>query len=76
MGIVLLLTYASLTSLHLALQIGLSILVGSGVYLGVWLLFPGGYGEIATFLSYPILVFKRRETVKRKHETSAEEVLF
>jgi PST family polysaccharide transporter len=66
MGIVLLLTYTSLSSFHLALQIGLSILLGSGVYLGIWLLFSGGYGDIANFLSYPLLVFKSRETAASK----------
>ena len=46
MGVVLLLTYPFLSSFHVALQMALSILLGSGIYFVIWMLFPGGYKNI------------------------------
>ena len=60
MGIFLILTYHYFT-FHIALQLMLSILSGTGIYLAVWLFFPGGYNNIIEFASYPLSVLKRKK---------------
>jgi len=62
MGIVLLLTYEFVSSFHVALQIALSMLLGSGIYFVIWMLFPGGYKNIIEFASYPLSALKRKKT--------------
>ena len=58
MGIALLLTYEFISSFNVALQITLSILLGSGIYFVIWILFPGGYKKIIEFASYPLSALK------------------
>jgi len=65
MGIVLLLTYAFLSSFHVALQMALSILLGSVIYLGTWLLLPGGHRNVIDFVSYPLMVLKSKQTATK-----------
>jgi len=66
MGIVLLLTYAFLSSFPAALQMALSILLGSVIYLGIWMLCPGGYKNIVDLISYPLSVLKSKKTATPK----------
>lgn len=61
MGIALLLTYEFISSFNVALQIALSILLGSGIYFAIWMLFPGGYKKIVEFASYPLSALKRKK---------------
>lgn len=62
-GIVLLLTYEFISSFNVALQIALSMLLGCGIYFGIWMLFPGGYKKIIEFASYPLSVLKSKRGV-------------
>jgi len=64
MGSLLLLTYAGLSSLHLALQMLLSIILAGMSYFGFWLLFPGGYKNIIEFASYPLSALKRKKELR------------
>jgi O-antigen/teichoic acid export membrane protein len=58
MGISLLLTYEFILSFNVELQIALSILLGSGIYFIIWIIFPGGYKSIIEFASYPLSALK------------------
>jgi len=60
MGIVLLLTYEYLSSFHVASQMALSVLLGSVIYLAIWMPFPGGSKNIMEFASYPLSALKRK----------------
>ncbi len=60
MGILLLLTYSYLDSLHIVLQIALSLLLGVAVYIAIWVIFPGGYNNLSKFISYPLSALKRK----------------
>jgi O-antigen/teichoic acid export membrane protein len=64
MGCVLLLSYKLLSSCNLVLQIVFSTFLGAGVYLIIWMFFPGGYKNIIEFASYPLSMLrnKRAET--------------
>ena len=66
MGIALLLTYAFISSFHVALQMALSILLGSVIYFGTWMLFPGGYKNVVDFISYPLSVLKSKRVATPK----------
>lgn len=68
MGIILLLTYPSLSLFHIALQISLSVLLGSLIYLFILLLFPGGYKNIIEFAAYPISMLKRKREMVRNEK--------
>lgn len=61
MGIGLYITYGFISSFHVAVQIALSTLLGSGIYFVIWMLFPGGYKNITEFVSYPLSVLKRKK---------------
>ena len=65
MGIVLLVTYQYLSSLHVALQISFSVLCGSLIYLVIWMLFPGGYKNIIEFASYPLSILNRKREANK-----------
>ena len=69
MGVVLLLTYQFISLFNVALQIALSIVLGSGIYFAIWMLFPGGYKNITEFVSYPLSVLKRKK-IKTASETT------
>ena len=60
MGIILLLTYQYVLSFNIVLQILISSILGCGVYVIVWLIFPGGYKNIVDFVSYPLLIIKSK----------------
>mgnify|MGYP005841548825 CR=1 FL=1 len=60
MGIVLWKTYDLLEFDNLLIQLALSILLGGFVYLITWLIFPGGYRKVMEFISYPLMVLKRK----------------
>jgi PST family polysaccharide transporter len=62
MGCVLLLSYKFLSSYHVVLQIAFSTLLGTAIYLIIWMLFPGGYKNVIEFASYPLLVLKYKKT--------------
>jgi O-antigen/teichoic acid export membrane protein len=66
MGCALLLSYAFLSSYHVALQIALSTLLGCGVYFITWLFFPGGYKNVVDFISYPLSVLKSKRAATLK----------
>ena len=66
MGIVLSLTYPFLSSFHMASQVALSIILGSVIYLGTWMLFPDGYRNIVDIISYPLSVLKSTQPVAPK----------
>ena len=61
MGIVLLLTYDFISSFHVASQMALSILLGTGIYFTIWMLFPGGYKNIMEFVYYPLSILKNKK---------------
>ena len=61
MGIPLLLTYDFFASFNVALQIALSVLLGSVSYFVIWMLFPGGYKKLIEFASYPLSALKLRK---------------
>jgi len=61
MGIALLLTYEFISSFNVALQLTLSILLGSGIYFGIWMLYSGGYKKVIEFASYPLSALKRNK---------------
>jgi len=61
MGAVLVMTYTWLSSFHVAVQISLSVILGSMIYLIIWVLFPGGYKNIIEFISYPMSALKSRK---------------
>lgn len=66
MGVVLLISYEFVSSFNVAFQMALSILLGSVLYLVIWLLFPGGYKSIIEFASYPLSALKCRKTTALK----------
>jgi hypothetical protein len=66
MGIALLLTYAFISSFNVALQMTLSILLGSVIYFGTWMLFPDGYKNVVDFISYPLSVLKSKRAATPK----------
>lgn len=63
MGAVLLITYTWLSSFHVVLQMALSVLLGSVIYLVIWMLFPGGYKNIIEFASYPLSLLKSKKGI-------------
>ena len=69
MAIVLLLTYEFISSFNLVSQMTISILLGSGIYFFIWMLFPGGYENIVEFASYPLSALKTKRGIT-PHETT------
>jgi len=65
MGIALFLIYQYLSSFHVAFQMSLSVLLGSLIYLFIWMLFPGGYKNIIEFASYPLSMLKRKREMNK-----------
>ena len=61
MGVMLLLTYRFFSTFHIASHMTLSLLLGTSTYLAIWLFFPGGYGNLIEFASYPLSVLKRKK---------------
>ena len=70
-GVVLLLTYSYLSSFHIAIQMSLSVLLGSAFYLLIWMLLPGGYKNIIEYISYPMSMLKRSKE-RRQIKNDAE----
>jgi len=68
MGAVLFLTYTRLSTFHVALQMSLSVLLGSLIYLIIWILFPGGYKNIVEFASYPLSILKSKRGMTPNNE--------
>jgi len=60
MGVGLYLSYEFISSFNLVIQMALSISLGCILYFTTWLLFPGGYKNIIDFISYPLMILKRK----------------
>jgi len=60
MGAVLLMTVSWLSSFHVLVQILLSVVLGSLIYLAIWMIFPGGYKNIIEFASYPLSILRKK----------------
>ncbi len=67
MGFVLIFTFRNAAIGSTSLEILLSLILGTCVYFGVYLLFPGGKQKLIDYFSYPIALFKFTPSLRERH---------